>query len=212
MFLSLRDHALLLPLASLIPPAPWAVGRVGGCHSGKRSIPLPGAQAAPGQAPTACSRLSPGCCSGPHPGKPGSWGLPSTGFKLILGTSTTSSHDRGTASAVRWAFRRGRRRKQTRGGYTLLGVLTLPGCAFLAPGRKSLLLEALPPSKPVPGGSGAYLGPKDLFFFSTKPVISGSICVYYAERHPCQLKRPGIVGLEMEISPSHPPASSPSNP
>lgn len=58
----------------------------------------------------------------------------------------------------------------------------------------------LPPSNQSPGVQGLP-GLKDvLFSFSTKSSILGSICAYYAERHLCQLQRPGIVGLEMEMS------------
>lgn len=58
----------------------------------------------------------------------------------------------------------------------------------------------LPPSNQSPGALGLP-GLKDvLFSFTTKSAILGSICAYYAERHLCQLQRPGIVGLEMEMS------------
>lgn len=63
----------------------------------------------------------------------------------------------------------------------------------LSTGWKWLLFVAATLKTSLWGGSEAYLEPEDLFSFSTKSVISGTICVYYAERHPCQLPKPGTV-------------------
>jgi hypothetical protein len=53
--------------------------------------------------------------------------------------------------------------------------------------------------KTSPQGSEDYLGPKVLIFSFLQSVISGSIYVYYAGRHPCQLQGQVMVCLEMEI-------------